>query len=117
MKTYFITLLCILFFSRAIAQPLVRIALAGLSHGHVDWIFNRADKKDIVLAGIYEPNKELADRYAKKYKIDQSLFFNDLNKMLDQVKPQAVSAFGAISALCSQKNTCDGGKAAGNHLS
>ena len=83
--------------TQSIAQPPVRIALAGLSHGHVDWIFNRADKKDITLVGIYETNKELADQYAAKYNLDKSLFFNDLDKMLDQVKPEAVSAFGAIS--------------------
>lgn len=97
MKTYLITLLCVLFFAHTFAQAPVRIAIAGLSHGHVDWIFNRSDKKDIVLVGIYEPNKELADKYARRYKLEQRLFFSDLGKMLDQAKPEAVSAFGATS--------------------
>ncbi|GAB3537702.1 hypothetical protein GCM10027443_31200 [Pontibacter brevis] len=82
-------------FTQAFAQAPVRVAVAGLSHGHVDRIFNRRDKKDLVLVGIFEPNKELADRYARRYKLDQKLFFNDLHKMLDKVKPEAVSAFGA----------------------
>ncbi len=80
-----------------IAQAPMRLAVAGLSHGHVGWAFNRADKKDAVLVGIYEPNQELVDRFAAKYKLDKKLFFSDLNKMLDETKPEAVSAFGPIN--------------------
>lgn len=97
MKYYLITLLFVLFLTPSFAQSPVRIAVAGLSHGHVDWIFNRPGKKDIALVGVYEPDRELAARYAKRYKLDKSLFFDDLEKMLDQVKPEAVSAFGAVS--------------------
>ena len=82
---------------QSFAQKPVRIAVAGLSHGHVGWVFNRSEKKDTELVGIYETNQELVDRFIEKYKLDKSLFFNDLNKMLDQVKPDAVSAFGPIS--------------------
>lgn len=95
-----------LLFTQTFAQSPVRIAIAGLSHGHVEWVFNRADKKDILLVGIYETNKELADKYAAKYHLDKSLFFNDLNKMLVQVKPEAVSAFGAISEHISIVRAC-----------
>ncbi|RDV13251.1 gfo/Idh/MocA family oxidoreductase [Pontibacter diazotrophicus] len=106
MKTYLITLLCVLLLTQSFAQAPVRVAVAGLSHGHVDWIFNRADKKDIVLVGIYEPDQELADKYAKRYKIDQGLFFRDLIKMLDQAKPEAVSAFGATSEHITVVRAC-----------
>ncbi|WP_439583090.1 Gfo/Idh/MocA family protein [Dyadobacter bucti] len=81
----------------ALAQSPVRVAVAGLSHGHVGWIFNRADKKDIELVGIYETNPDLVNLFASKYKLDKKIFFSDLNKMLDEVKPEAVSAFGAIN--------------------
>ncbi|QIP11234.1 Gfo/Idh/MocA family oxidoreductase [Spirosoma aureum] len=79
------------------AQTPLKLAIAGLSHGHVGWIFNRPDKKDVELVGIYEPNQELVDRFIKRYNLDKKLFFSDLTKMLDQTKPEAVSAFGAIS--------------------
>ncbi|KAA0991118.1 Gfo/Idh/MocA family protein [Dyadobacter aurulentus] len=82
---------------QAIAQAPVKVAVAGLTHGHVGWIFNRSDKKDIQLVGIYETNPELVNQFASKYKLDKKLFYSDLNKMLDETKPQAVSAFGAIS--------------------
>ncbi|MEO6284830.1 MAG: Gfo/Idh/MocA family oxidoreductase [Dyadobacter sp.] len=82
---------------QSMAQSPVRVAVAGLSHGHVGWVFNRADKKDIQLVGIYETNPDLVNLFAEKYKLDKKLFFSDLNKMLDETKPEAVSAFGAIS--------------------
>lgn len=97
MKLFVFVLVCMLLLTESFAQAPVRVAIAGLSHGHVDWIFNRPGKHDIDLVGIYEPDKALADRYAKQYKLKQSLFFTDLEKMLDQVKPAAVSAFGATS--------------------
>lgn len=97
MKLTSILFICLFSITQLFAQSPLKLAIAGLSHDHVNWIFNRANKKDIILVGIYEPNPELIDRYSKRYKLNPDLFFNDLNKMLDQVKPQAVSAFGAIN--------------------
>lgn len=97
MKFILSTCTCLLIFSQIFAQAPVRVAIAGLSHGHVDWVFNRADKKDILLVGIYETNKELAKKYADKYNLNKDLFFTDLNTMLDKAKPDAVSAFGATN--------------------
>lgn len=83
--------------AQVVAQSPVRVAVAGLTHGHVDWIFNNSNKNEIALVGIYEPNTELAKKYAERYQLDQKLFFTDLNEMLEEVKPEAVSAFGATS--------------------
>lgn len=96
MKRTAILFICILSITQLFAQPM-KLAIAGLSHDHVNWIFNRADKEDIVLVGIYEPNPVLVERYSKRYQLNPDLFFTDLNTMLDQAQPQAVSAFGAIS--------------------
>ena len=96
-STIVIALMSILFTIQSAAQAPLKLAIAGLSHGHVDWVFNREGKKDIQVVGIYEPNQALAARYAKRYQLNPSIFYTDLNKMLVQVKPEAVSAFGAIS--------------------
>jgi len=79
-------------------QTPVRLAVAGLTHGHAAFILDRAKtgKTDIELAGIYEPNKELSERLAKQYNLKSDLFYSDLIKMLDAVKPEAVAAFGSI---------------------
>lgn len=74
----------------------VRLAVAGITHGHVPWILGRKGKTDVMLVGIYEPNTELAQRYAKRYNLNADIFYTDLNKMLDAVKPEAVAAFGSI---------------------
>lgn len=95
MKYLVIVILSALLTTSGSAQTPIRLAIAGLSHGHVGWVFNRAGKKDVELVGIYEPNQELVDRFVTRYKLDKTLFYSDLTKMLDQTKPQAVSAFGA----------------------
>ena len=91
---------CILCFNFSFAQSEntypVRMAMVGLSHGHSPWIFNRKDKNDVDLVGIYEPNQELADTYVKRYGLDSKLFYKDLNQMLEETKPEAVLAFGSI---------------------
>jgi predicted dehydrogenase len=76
-------------------EPL-RVAVAGITHGHVPLILGRKGKTDVTIVGIYEPNVELAQRYAKTYNFSTSLLYTDLNKMLDAVKPEAVAAFGSI---------------------
>src|SRR6476661_6846049 len=74
----------------------VRLAVAGITHGHVPLILDRKGKTDIEIVGVYEPNRELAQRYAKKYNFDPKLIYTDLAKMLDAVKPEGVAAFGSI---------------------
>ncbi len=76
-------------------RPL-RVAVAGITHGHVSWILGRKDNTNITLVGIYEPDKELANSSTKRFSLDPNLFYTDLNKMLDAVKPEAVVAFGSI---------------------
>ena len=74
----------------------LRLAVAGLRHGHAPFIFERKNKVDIIITGIYEPDAALAARYAKKYTLSKDLFYTDLNKMLDAVKPEAVAVYGSI---------------------
>ncbi|MFT3701875.1 MAG: Gfo/Idh/MocA family oxidoreductase [Agriterribacter sp.] len=74
----------------------IRIAVAGISHGHSTWILGHKPQNDFTLVGVYEPNKALAQKSAKQYKLDEKLFSDNLDKMLDEVKPDAVVAFGSI---------------------
>ncbi|MEO6328147.1 MAG: Gfo/Idh/MocA family oxidoreductase [Ginsengibacter sp.] len=76
-------------------QRPLRLAIAGITHGHVPWIL-RGDKKDVVVAGIYETDTALIKRYQKQFHLDEKLFYTDLGKMLDAVKPEATVAFGSI---------------------
>lgn len=86
------------------ANP-VRLAIAGISHDHVGWILSRK-KNDIALVGIYEPNRELARRYAQRYNLDPKIFYDDLGKMLDAVKPEVTAAFGSVYQHLSVVRAC-----------
>ncbi|MEE2771527.1 MAG: Gfo/Idh/MocA family oxidoreductase [Bacteroidota bacterium] len=90
-------LFTVLIQSAVFAQQPVRIAIAGLSHGHVHWVFNREGKNDIEIVGIYEEDEALAKKFQENYDLAPSLFYTDLDEMLKKTKPEAVSAFGAIS--------------------
>lgn len=105
-QTAFILLLHLFVTLSTCAQSPVKMAVAGLTHGHVDWVFNGMAKDDVVLVGIYETNSELVDRYAERYGLDRALFFSDLNQMLAQVKPESVAAFGAISEHVTVVRAC-----------
>jgi predicted dehydrogenase len=79
----------------AIQKP-IRLAVAGMTHGHISFILGRPDKGDFKLVGVFETNQDLARKLSGKYKFPENLIFNDLAKMLDEVKPDAVVAFGSV---------------------
>ncbi len=68
--------------------------MVGLNHDHAHGFLPGAIRRDdVALVGIVEPNQALADRYRTRYKLDHGLFYNELEVMLDQAKPQAVAVF------------------------
>ncbi len=74
-------------------EPL-RLCIAGLVHGHVDGFLRAAaQRKDVQIAGIFDPDKALQQRYAQRYGLAESVFFTDLGGMLERVKPEAVASF------------------------
>ncbi|GAB5522057.1 MAG: Gfo/Idh/MocA family oxidoreductase [Rhodothermales bacterium] len=76
-------------------EPL-RVGVVGLVHAHVGWILGRADRGDIEIVGIVEPNRELAERYARQYGYSMDLVYADLEAMLDATQPEAVTVFTSI---------------------
>jgi predicted dehydrogenase len=83
-------------FSYAQTTGKMRIAVAGITHGHSGWIMNRLTDSRFEVVGIQEADTAIARAYAQRYKIAPSLFHVDLAKMLDELKPTAVVAFGTI---------------------
>ncbi|MFN4807633.1 MAG: Gfo/Idh/MocA family protein [Bacteroidota bacterium] len=83
----------LLFSTTIYAQP-VRLAVAGIAHGHNGWILGRKNDAAVQLVGIYETNKELVKKMMDKYHLDPALFYDDMNKMLEEVKPEGVLGFG-----------------------
>lgn len=72
-------------------EPL-RLGIVGLEHGHVTGFLRRGmNRPDVRIVGIAEPNREIAERYAKQFQLDSSLLYRSLDEMLDRAKPQAVA--------------------------
>jgi len=72
----------------------LRVALAGLVHGHAFGFFDQFQKRtDLQLVGIAEADRQLAAQFSKTYKLEPGLFFSDLEEMLKAVHPQAVLAY------------------------
>jgi predicted dehydrogenase len=77
------------------AQAPVRVAIAGLNHGHVSGFLSQAVRRadELQIAGVYDPDAALLARYGAANHFAESMLFTDLNKMLDAVKPEAVAIF------------------------
>jgi predicted dehydrogenase len=74
--------------------PPVRLAIAGLVHGHVSGFLDALKNRDNVkLVGVFDPDPQLRKMYAQRYGLPESAFFADLETMLDQAKPEAVASF------------------------
>ncbi|NJK98075.1 MAG: Gfo/Idh/MocA family oxidoreductase [Bacteroidales bacterium] len=98
--TPFIAICLFLFSSLLSGQNIhtkpVRMAVAGLTHGHAGFILGRKPVGDIELVGVYEKNAELALSCSNQYGFNAQLIYKNLDEMLDKVKPDAVVAFGSI---------------------
>jgi hypothetical protein len=74
--------------------PPLRVAIAGLVHGHADGFFSHSlNRPEIQIVAIAEPDRSLFDRYAAKFHFDPSLYHADLEETLRTSKPQAVLVY------------------------
>ena len=77
-------------------QKPIRLAVAGMSHGHISFILGRADKKDFEIVGVWESNNDLVKIRTKEFNLQSELVYSNLAEMLDKVQPEAVVAFGSV---------------------
>ena len=74
-------------------RPL-RLALAGLVHGHVSSFLRAALKSpDVELVGVFEPDAVLLQKYAGTYQLPEAALFTDLVSMIERTKPEAIASF------------------------
>ena len=72
----------------------VKLAIAGLAHGHVGGFLRAlADHPDVQLVGVFDPDPALQSRIAERHGLATTLFFTDLATMLERTRPDAVAAF------------------------
>jgi Predicted dehydrogenases and related proteins len=76
-------------------QPL-RLAVAGLSHGHLGEVLSRLNRGDFEVVGVAEKDTSLWNNKRLRAKVDKSNFFENLDEMLDKSKPEAVIVYESI---------------------
>lgn len=75
-------------------EPPLRIAVAGLAHGHVFGFFQQYLHSPMIqIVGVAEPDQPFAAQVAAQYHLDQSLLYTDLDDMLSKTHPQAVLTY------------------------
>ena len=75
----------------------IRVAIVGLVHGHVSGFLGPlASNPHAVLVAVVEPDTALAQKYATRFRLVSSLFYTDLERMLDAQKPDAVLVYTTI---------------------
>jgi predicted dehydrogenase len=80
--------------ARAQEPPPLRLAIAGLVHGHVSGFLRSAlTRADVQVVGIFDPDAALVRSYAERLKLPESVTFTNLAAMLDRTKPEAVASF------------------------
>lgn len=83
-------------FASTAQDPPLKIAVIGLTHSHVGWILGSKDRKDIEMVAIVESNMDVAQKYAKQFGFSMSMVYPNIEHMLKEVRPEAVTAFGSI---------------------
>ncbi len=74
-------------------RPL-RLAVAGLVHGHVSGFLRTAlNRPDVELVGIFERDAALLRKYAGTHALPENSLYTDLASMIDRAKPEAIAAF------------------------
>src|SRR6188474_1803908 len=72
----------------------LRLAIAGLVHGHVGGFLRAlSGRTDVELVGIADPDPELRAAVLRQHELDAALAYARLDDMLDRAKPDAVAAF------------------------
>lgn len=102
-------MLCLLVFSisavHADDAPL-RLAVAGVTHGHLGEVVRRMRRGDFEVVGVAEPRDEYRTKNDLTGRLDPSLFYADLGQMLDETHPEVVVAYGSIYDHLSVVEAC-----------
>lgn len=72
----------------------LRIAIAGLVHGHVRGHMTAMVKRaDVSLVGVYEPDAALRDKFAAQHRIEAARMFADLDRLITTTRPEALVVY------------------------
>ncbi len=99
-------MLLTLFFNHISARERLQVAVAGLSHDHVNTLLNAYQQEAVEILGIAESDQALVVHYQERYKLDDVLFFKTVDDMLQTIRPDIVLAYNAISEHVDAAEVC-----------
>jgi len=70
--------------------------MSGITHGHLAEVTKRIDRGDFEIVGVYEGDDRYREATVLSRFLGKSKFYSDLEKMLDETKPEAVICYGSI---------------------
>jgi predicted dehydrogenase len=71
-----------------------RIGVVGLEHGHIyGFLYAVCGRADVRVVGMAEPQEELLRRYGQRHQLPESIWYRELEAMLDGARPEAVAVF------------------------
>jgi predicted dehydrogenase len=74
----------------------LKLGVAGMSHDHVNGILSDYEQGKVLIVGIAEADKQLRAKYQARYHLPDSIFFDDLKKMVTTKKPDAVLGYNPV---------------------
>jgi predicted dehydrogenase len=75
-------------------SPRLRLAIAGLVHGHVASFLRTAlQRQDVEVVGVFDTNTAVLKKYGDENKLPDAQRFTELATMLDRTKPDAIASF------------------------
>ena len=78
-------------------QPL-RVAVVGLTHGHVAGFFPTLSKHpDVQLVGVVEQDQALVAKYKAQFHLDAVPFYSTINELIEKQHPAALLVYTAPS--------------------
>ena len=89
-----------------LGQKILRVGVAGLTHDHVHNVMHQFKNGQVIIAGIAESDPQLIARYKRSYQLPDSLFYPDLQSLINHTHPDAVLAYNAISEHLGVVETC-----------
>lgn len=76
----------------------LRIAIVGLTHGHVaGFLPQLASHPEIYLVGIVEPDATLAGKYKAQYHLANTPFYSTINEVVEKQHPAALWVYTATA--------------------
>jgi len=78
------------------AQDRLRLNVYGLNHDHISGFLSQYRNGTANVVGIYEPSKPLWEKFKKRYNLPDSIYFDDVKKMIKATKPDVMLGYNAV---------------------